>query len=291
MEKIKRLQKIAITGGKGGTGKSTFSILLAEKLARQGKKIILCDCDTECPNDYLLLNTKLKKIVKRVYTEFPKLIKSKCKKCGLCVKSCHNNAIFQIPNQYPIFLKDLCVGCGTCQLVCPYGAIKSTKEEIGKIHLNKIQGSGIRYKNFYLVTGLANAELEETASIVAQAKDFALAFAEKIDADYIFFDTAAGMHCPVVKALLDVDFAYAVTEPTPMGAYDLDLILTLCKKLKIPAKIILNKANLGSKKVFTKILKKYKINIEKEISYSNKLAQKYSNGKLLNFDLTLIPEI
>ncbi|MCD6400262.1 hypothetical protein J7L85_05665, partial [candidate division WOR-3 bacterium] len=38
------------------------------------------------------------------------------------------------------------------------------------------------------------------------------------------------------------DFVYAVTEPTPMGAHDLILILDLCKKLEVPAKIILNRA-------------------------------------------------
>jgi len=31
--------KIGITGGKGGTGKSTVSILLANKLVKEGKKL------------------------------------------------------------------------------------------------------------------------------------------------------------------------------------------------------------------------------------------------------------
>jgi MinD superfamily P-loop ATPase len=50
------MQKIAITGGKGGTGKSTVAILMANKFAKEGKKVLLCDCDVECPNDYLLLS-------------------------------------------------------------------------------------------------------------------------------------------------------------------------------------------------------------------------------------------
>ncbi len=57
MEKEK-IKKIAITGGKGGTGKSTFSVLLANKLIKQGHRVALVDVDVECPNDYLLLNQK-----------------------------------------------------------------------------------------------------------------------------------------------------------------------------------------------------------------------------------------
>jgi len=273
MEKIK---KLAITGGKGGTGKSTVAILLANKLVKTGKKVILCDCDVECPNDYLLLGEKLKKIQKKIYGEFPQLVKKRCKKCGLCVKTCRENAIFQKPGEYPIFIKDLCSGCGACWIVCPNRAIKRKKEEIGKIYLNKI-------KDFYLITGLAKAGLEETGPVVLKTKEFALDFAKKIKADYILFDTAAGTHCPVISALLGCDFAYAVTEPTPMGAYDLNLILDLCKKLKISVKIILNQANLGDKKRVQKIAKKFKIKIEKEIPYSKEIVEAYSKGDLLNF--------
>ena len=51
--------KIAVTGGKGGTGKSTVATSLAVEFARS-KKTLLVDADVECPNDHLLLNTKRK---------------------------------------------------------------------------------------------------------------------------------------------------------------------------------------------------------------------------------------
>ena len=50
---------VASTGGKGGTGKSTFAVLLALKLSNQGRRVLLCDCDVECPNDHLLLGKEL----------------------------------------------------------------------------------------------------------------------------------------------------------------------------------------------------------------------------------------
>jgi len=267
------MKKIAITGGKGGTGKSTVAILLAVDLIKKGKKVILCDCDVECPNDYLLLGQKFKKSVKNIYADFPKLIKEKCTKCGMCSRSCRENAIFQAPNQYPIFIKDLCSGCGVCWNVCPFGAIKTKKEKVGEIYINKI-------KNLNLITGVAKPGLEETGPVVASLKEYALKLAEKIKADIILFDTAAGTHCPVISALLNCDLAYCVTEPTPMGAYDLKLILNLCQKLKVKTEIIINQADLGDKKIIYKIVKKSKI--KKEIPYSKKIVEAYSKGKLLD---------
>lgn len=278
-------KKLAVTGGKGGVGKSTVACLLANKFLKEGKKVILCDCDVECPNDYLLLGQKLKKPVDKVYAEFPKLIKEKCTKCGLCTRTCRSNAIFQAPEKYPIFIKDLCSACGACWIVCPFGAIKPEKDKIGKVYLNKFQVSRFKIQEFHLVTGVAKAGLEETGPVVAEVKKFALKLAKKIKADVILFDTAPGTHCPVISALLDCDLAYAVTEPTPMGAYDLNLILDLSKKLKIPTKIILNQADLGKKQKVEKIAKKYKIKIDKEIPYSKKIVEAYSKGKLLDINL------
>ena len=275
-----KAKRIAITGGKGGTGKSTLATLLSLKLAKEGKKVILCDCDVECPNDYLVLGKELKKPTKNTFAEFPVLIKDKCTRCGICVKTCRQNAIFQPRDKngnpgYPVFIKNLCSGCGACWTVCPFGAIKVKKEKNGGIYLNKIR------ENFWLITGLANSGLEEVGPVVDEAKKFVLNFAKEKEVDYILFDTAAGTHCPVVSALLNSDFAYCVTEPTPMGAYDLNLILDLCKKLKVPAKIILNQADLGNKKRIEEVAEKFKIKIEEEIPYSKKIAEFYSKGQLL----------
>ncbi len=276
-----RIKKIAVTGGKGGTGKSTLAILLANQYFQEGKKVVLVDCDIECPNDHLLLGRELKKPVKKVYSHFPELDKSKCRKCGLCVKNCRSNAIFQAPGQYPVFIRDLCSGCGACWLTCPYQAIRPVEEETGQIFLNQLK------KNYWLITGLAKAGLEETGPIVSQTKEFALKFAGQQKADLVLLDTAAGTHCPVISALLGVDLAKAVTEPTPMGAVDLGLILELSQKLKVPVEVILNQADLGDKKRITEVAQKYQVSIVQEIPYSKKIVQAYSRGKLLDFNFNL----
>lgn len=197
-----QMKKIAVTGGKGGTGKSTVAILLANKYRAQNQKIILCDLDVECPNDYLLLGEKLKKVALSVFAQFPRLDKKKCQKCGLCVKNCYNHTIFQIPQQYPIFLQDLCSGCGACWHICPYEAIQQTKEKIGKIYLNKIND------NFYLVTGSAQPGVGKTGLVVtdyvvAKTKEFVSELAQQFKPDKIIFDTAAGTHCPIITGIMN----------------------------------------------------------------------------------------
>jgi MinD superfamily P-loop ATPase len=273
------MKTIAVTGGKGGTGKSTFSILLANKLRRKGKRIVLCDGDVECPNNYLLLGQKLKKPKKRVFAQFPKLDKKKCTKCGLCVRNCRSNAIFQAPGEHPIFLRELCSSCGLCWHLCPRKAIKATQKVSGEIFKNQID------KNFYLVTGRSVGVVDETGPIVTKTREYAQKLAQRIKADYLLIDTSVGLHCGVIRALIGVDLAYAVTEPTPLGAHDLELILKLLKTLKVPGEIVLNQADLGKSQLIEKIAKKMGVEIKDKIPYSKELAKAYSEGNLQKFNI------
>ena len=73
--------KIAVTGGKGGTGKSTVATSLSIEFS-QNNKVMLVDADVECPNDHLLLSVKRKKH-STVYMPIPKWNFKKCIKCGI----------------------------------------------------------------------------------------------------------------------------------------------------------------------------------------------------------------
>lgn len=291
------MKTIAITGGKGGTGKSTVSILLANKLKKEGKTVVLCDCDVECPNDHLLLGLKLEERKacppkleerRRVYAKFPKLNKEKCTKCGLCVKNCRSNAIFMPKGEYPIFLHELCSGCGLCWNLCPQGAIEIEKKVTGKIFVNQLDSETAGRPDSlaaWLVTGQSVGVVEETGPIVTEVRKYAEKFAEKVGADYLLLDTSVGMHCGVIRALIDVDLAYAVTEPTPLGAHDLRLILELLKELEVPAKIVLNQADLGNREEIDKISRESGVKMEYGIPYSKELVEAYSRGRLGSFQI------
>ena len=127
--------RIAITGGKGGTGKSTVATALAIELSKKNK-VLLIDADVDCPNDHLILNIKRKK-VKDIYQPIPKFNLSKCKKCGRCAEVCREHAIIFIKDKYPILIPEQCIGCSACMIACPNKAISKDKKKIGTVYFGK----------------------------------------------------------------------------------------------------------------------------------------------------------
>ena len=227
--------KIAITGGKGGTGKSMVATSLAVEFARD-KKTMLVDADAECPNDHLLLSIKREEYIK-VYQPIPKWDFSKCTKCGKCAAICKQNAIVFVKGKYPAFVKDVCTGCKACMVVCPEKAITETKKEIGTI----FTGQGY---NVDLVSG--ELKLGELASgeVVAGVRKYSEEINRKTKAEIIVIDSVAGIVCPVIASLVGTDYIVAVTEPTPSALHDLKRVLYLADHFGIKHGIIINKSDL-----------------------------------------------
>jgi len=161
-------------------------------------------------------------------------------------------------------------GCGACLISCPEKAISWDKKEVGYIH----HGSGY---NIDLLSGELKISEPIAELIVNKIKEI---IKNKIkDYDYIIVDTAAGTKCDVISALKICDEVYAVTEPTPLGAHDLDLILRLMKKMVKRGKIILNRADIGNRELIEDISKGFRTEISVEIPYSNEIIYSYSSGK------------
>ncbi len=259
---------IGITGGKGGTGKSTIATSLTYALAKK-YKVLLVDADVDCPNDHLLLNIK-REFLEKVEQRIPRWDYQKCVKCGLCGTVCKTNAIVSIKGKKPIFSSEQCNGCGACVLKCPVDAISWSRKEVGKIFFSS------KY-NIDLLSGELNAN-EPISELIVTALN-KIVQKKKNKYDYIIVDTAAGIHCPVIKALKICDKIFAVTEPTPLGVHDLSLILNLSKKIGIDTNIILNRADIGDKKAIIDLINKYKNKIVAEIPYSKEIILKYSEGK------------
>jgi len=238
--------KIAVTGGKGGVGKSMVATSLAVEFARRNKTMLV-DADAECPNDHLLLSIKRKKYV-TVYQPIPKWDFKKCRKCGKCASVCKQNAIVWVKGKYPAFVKDLCIGCKACMVTCPYDAITETKKEIGTIYTGK---------NYNINLVSSELKLGELASgeIVAEVRKYADKINEKIKAKMVIIDSAPGIGCPVIASLVGSDYIVAVTEPTPSALFDLKRVLYLADHFKIKSGVVINKFDLA--KNFCKEIEKF----------------------------------
>ena len=228
--------KIAITGGKGGTGKSTVAVSLAVEFAKK-KKTMLVDADVECPNDHLLLSIKRKKYC-NVYQPIPKWDFKKCTKCGKCAQVCKQNAIVFVEGKYPAFVKDICIGCKACFVACPVGAISETKKQIGTIYTGK---------NYGVDLVLGELKLGELASgeIVNELRKHSEELNKKLKSKMMLIDSAAGVGCPVIASLTGTDYIVAVTEPTPSALHDLKRVLYLANHFGIKHGIVINKFNLA----------------------------------------------
>ncbi len=227
--------KIAITGGKGGTGKSMVTTSLAIEFSQKYKTLIV-DADAECPNDHLLLSVKRKK-VETIYQIIPKWDFKKCIKCGKCADVCKQNAIIFVKGKYPAFVQDVCIGCKACMVVCPTKAISESKKEIGTIYIGK------NHKVDLISGELKIGELA-SGEIVAEVRKYADKISRELKSEIILIDSSAGVGCPVIASLVGTDYIVAVTEPTPSALHDLKRVLYLARHFKIKHGIVINKYDL-----------------------------------------------
>jgi len=258
--------KVTVTGGKGGTGKSTVATNIALLLA-ENYRTVLADADVECPNDYILLNASLQD-EREVLLFKPRFVYSKCIKCGLCKRNCSESAIVMFPEGFPFLLPNLCSGCRTCQIVCPVdGAIEDDFRLVGHTYRTEIE------KNLVLITGMLKEGEERSYPTVVEVRRRA----QKEEADVYLFDTMPGTGNHVAVAVEDSKVVIAVTEPTPLGIHDLEMILKLLKKLEIKGWVVVNRSDMASVN-HRPVVERYGAEIIAEIPQSEEVLKSYVKG-------------
>ncbi|AJC72005.1 cobyric acid synthase CobQ [Thermococcus guaymasensis DSM 11113] len=264
--------QVAVSGGKGGTGKSTVATNLAVALHSLGTDIVMADLDVEAPNDHLLLGAELAN-EEPVNQFMPRFDYSKCTKCRKCAEVCEEHAIVTLKDGTPFLMPVLCSGCRACEIVCPVpGAILEGFRTIGHTYVTQTP------YGFTLVTGKLREGEERSMPLVVVAKKKALEIQKK-EGGMLLVDTAAGTGNTVSKAIEGSRLLIAVTEPTPLGIHDTELILKLGKLMKLETWVVVNRSDLGDVGKVAEIAEKYGAEIVAEIPYSENIVKSYVSGK------------
>ncbi len=269
---------IAISSGKGGTGKTFVATNIAAVLAQEGLQIDTCakilqkgrltylDCDVEEPNGHLFLKPVISGKEDVLLTSPAGIDDSLCTKCGRCVEVCNYNAITKI-NDTMLFFNNLCHACDACKIVCPVNAIIEKEKKIGTL----VHGeSGLIDVHYAL---LETAEGGMSPRLIRRVKEYT---AEGIN----ILDSPPGTACPVVETLKDADLCVLVTDPTPFGINDLRLAVEMCRELDREPVVLVNRAEYRNDEL--KIYCRGEgLEIIGEIPDDRRIAETYSTGALV----------
>lgn len=261
--------QIAVASGKGGTGKTTFSVGLAQ--AYNGLVAYL-DCDVEEPNGAIFLKPE-EKYEEDVTVSVPEVNKDHCNACGKCSELCQFNAIITLGGKAMVF-PEMCHSCGGCQAICPTGAISEKHNKIGSI---KAGVSG-EIKVFEGVLDIGHAMAPPVIRAVKKniSKE-----------DLSIIDCPPGTSCPLLSAVKGVDYVILVTEPTPFGLHDLKLSVETMRELKLPFGVVINRSDSGDDRV-VEYCHDDNIPLLMQIPESRVVAEAYSRGEsIVSADPTL----
>ena len=124
--------QIAVSSGKGGTGKTFISTNIASILRKEGQTVRYLDCDVEEPNGHLFLKPVIESEEEVTILSPVGVDGEKCITCGKCAEACHYNAIAVVKEKV-LFFQNLCHVCGACSIVCPEDAVIEEERKIGRL--------------------------------------------------------------------------------------------------------------------------------------------------------------
>jgi MinD superfamily P-loop ATPase len=256
--------KIAVSSGKGGTGKTTVATNLAVSASRAGYTTAYLDCDVEEPNGALFLRPEVTR-EKPVLVSVPGVDRAKCTGCGQCGQICQYSAIVAMEKDVLLF-PELCHGCGGCWTICPAGALFESHRRTGVL---EIGAAG----DVQCLTGRLDVGEAMSPPVIRAVKE------EMPEVQRVFLDAPPGTSCPVIESIRGADFVLLVTEPTPFGLSDLKLAVDMVRAVGLDFAVVINRAGLGDEATEA-YCDREQIEILARIPDDRKVAQAYSRGEI-----------
>lgn len=301
---------ISIASGKGGTGKTTVAVGLAEVLDRAIRRagstgnddsaggsteharpsgVRILDCDVEEPNDHLFLGAE-ETSREEFSVMVPRIDTQKCTACNECVEFCDYHALALFGNKVMVF-DNLCHGCGGCTILCPEHAITEEARPIGELVGGRVAGIEALYGILNVGEVLAPPIIREVKRRGGASYGAAGAGSPAVSpagdghndpdnelSEHIIIDSPPGTTCPMVTAVKDSDFAVLVTENTPFGLHDLELAVETISEMDIPMGVVINRSDVGHADV-EEYCRKMNIPVLMKIPYDEDVAAGYAKGR------------
>ncbi len=227
------MREILVISGKGGTGKTSLTAAFAH-LAREA---VLCDLDVDAPDLHLLLSPQIETREDFIAGHEAVIDPRRCTGCGECLARCRFAAVVSDRSGFRIDPLQ-CEGCKVCVRFCPEGAIDFPERRSGEWFRSRTRFGSLIHAR--LLPGAENS-----GRLVALLREKARELARSAGRRLILSDGAPGIGCPVISSLSGTDAAVVVTEPTPSGLHDLERVLALCRHFRVPAGVVVNKADLA----------------------------------------------
>ena len=257
---------IAVSSGKGGTGKTFIATNLAVLAAEQEENVTYLDCDVEEPNGHLFLKPTGEKSERMTVLSPIRIDPDKCTACGKCVKACHFNALALIKGKTLLF-PELCHACGVCSLVCPEGAVIEDDKDIGELR-HGMSGK-IHFHYGLLKTAAGGMSPRLIRALKEHAGD-----------GLTLLDSPPGTACSTVETVKGADLCLLVADPTPFALHDLKLAVNMCRQIGQEPAVVVNRAGLDDTELKT-YCRKAELEIVGEIPDDRRIAEVYSVGDIV----------
>jgi len=239
--------KIAISSGKGGTGKTFVATNMAFLADEQGEEVTYLDCDVEEPNGHLFLKPVNERTERMTVRAPVHIDPDKCTQCGRCKEVCRFSAVQETDEGGYVVDQAACGGCGACDIACPVDVISSEDAVNGKWFVSRTRFGPMSHAI------LGHAE-ENSGRLVTLVRNLAVELAAAQPSNegpgtngspHVMIDGSPGTGCPVIASVSGARYAVIVAEPTVSGLHDLLRVLDLTRHFGVLSGVIVNKADLN----------------------------------------------
>jgi len=257
--------KIAVSSGKGGTGKTFIATNLAAIASDLGEDVTYIDCDVEEPNGHLFLKPEGETRERMTVRAPVSIVPNKCTGCGKCVAACHYNALALIKGKVLLF-GELCHACGVCSLVCPEGAVIEADKDIGELRHG--MSGNIPFHYGLLKTAAGGMSPRLIRALKQHSRE-----------GVTLLDSPPGTACSTVETVKGADLCVLVADPTPFALNDLKLSVNMCREIGQEPAVVVNRAGLDDTELKA-YCRRAELEILGEIPDDRRIAQTYSVGGL-----------